>query len=88
MDARADGKVVGRSHNVDAVWEVALTANVFLEGGTRGAAAVDFPIEYARDQERGRERPHVRRHHLGVEGARKGPADVARGVSHLRRIHL
>ena len=48
----ADREVVGASHDVYAVREVALTANVLLERGGGGAAAVDFTVKDDHHEER------------------------------------
>ena len=88
-DARSDGEVVGARHDLDAVREGALAADVLLEGGGGGAADVDLAVEDDEDEEGGRERGDVRRHHRRLEGTREGPRDVARGVAdvgaHARR---
>ena len=65
------------------MWEVALTAHVLLEGGRGGAPAVDLPVEDDDDEERFGEGLDVRLHHRWLEGARKGPAHVARRVAHV-----
>ena len=81
--ARADRVVVGARHDVDAVREGALPADVLLEGGRRRAPAVDLAVEGHLHEQPGRERADVRRHHRRLEGAREGPAHVARGVTHV-----
>ena len=86
VGANAEGKVICRCQNFDAVREVLvpLSTHIFLECGGSRSATVDFAIEKRREEHAFAEGVNEWPHDFRGVSPRKGPAHVARRVANVR----